>query len=64
MGDTGLEQPPQTPEETAVSSTSSPTSSPTVTPANLVGALQALASLSSEQLAAVLAAVVQPQARR
>jgi integrase len=64
MGDEGLEQPPGNPAETGVSSTSSPTSSPTVTRENLIGALQVLSSLSSEQLAAVLLAVVQPQAGR
>ncbi|MFM7868114.1 MAG: hypothetical protein ACKPHU_28200 [Planctomycetaceae bacterium] len=50
MGDTGLESPPENPEETSFSSTSSPTAAP----ADLQAALQVLASLSPQQLGAVL----------
>lgn len=54
MGPTGLESPPENPEETVFSLTSSPASSPAAAPVDLAAALQALASLSPEQLAAML----------
>jgi len=54
MGDTGLESPPENPEETADSAVGSPASSPAAAPVDLAAALQALASLSPEQLAAML----------
>ncbi len=54
MGDTGLEHPPQNTGETLNSHHSGPTGGPTETSAGLAAALQALAALSSEQLAGLL----------
>jgi len=54
MGPTGLETPCENTEETAFSVCSGPTDGPTAAPADLAAALQVLASLSPQQLGAVL----------
>jgi len=52
--DSGLEIPPENPEETAFSFSERPTERPTAAPGDLAAALQVLASLTQEQLGAVL----------
>jgi hypothetical protein len=54
LGDTGLEPPQKKAGEMIVSESSSLTSSPTAGTVDLAAALQALASLSPEQLAGLL----------